>query len=114
MGQPTWRRAFDTVERAVGRPLEQAVESSRYVDALVLGLKVQGAVNRTVRRTVDRQIGAVLHLVNVPTRSDVRRLSRQVTTLTGEVRRLALTADDLQRAAAALQEDRADEARRDA
>lgn len=95
MGQPAWRRAFDQVERAVGRPLEDAVASRRYVDAVVLSMKLQLAINRRLRRTVDRQFGAVLHLVNLPTRSDVRRLSRQLTVVTGELRALAEQTDQL-------------------
>jgi len=86
--QPTWRRAFDRVERTVGGPLEDAVASRRYVDVVVVGLKVQLALNRKVRRTIDRGFGAVLHLANVPTRADVRRVSKQLTVLTGEVRML--------------------------
>lgn len=93
MAQPAWRQAFDSVERTIGKPLEDAVASQRYVDAIVLGMKVQLAVNRRMRKAVDSQIGAVLHAVNVPTRSDVRRLSNQVTTLTGEVRMLAAELD---------------------
>lgn len=102
--QPVWRKGFDRVERALGRPLEEAVSSQRYIDALVVGVKVQVAVNRKLRQTVDRQIGAVLHMVNVPTRRDVRRLSQQMATLTGEVRSLAAHADQLAAAAEAPRE----------
>lgn len=110
-GKPTWRKAFDRVERAVGKPLEDAVGSQRYVDAVVLGFKVQMAVNRKVRQTVDRQIGAALHMVNVPTYRDVRRLSKQLSTLTGEVRTLATQTDEIAAAAAALQERQAEQVR---
>lgn len=95
VGQPTWRRGFDRIERAVGEPLEEAVGSRRYVDAVVLGIKVQVALNRKVRRTVDRQIGAIWHLLNLSTRADARRLSRQLAELTGEIRTLAQDADEL-------------------
>jgi hypothetical protein len=87
--QPAWRRAFDRVERTVGRPLEDAVASRRYIDVIVISMKLQLAVNHELRKTIDRQMGAVLHLINLPTRSDVRRLSRQLTVLTGEVRNLS-------------------------
>jgi hypothetical protein len=88
---PALRRAFDRVERTVGKPLEEAVASRRYIDVIVLSMKVQLAVNRRIRRTLDQKIGGALNAINVPTRSDVRRLSRQLTVLTGEVR--ALSAD---------------------
>ena len=61
----------------------------------MLGIKLQVALNRTVRHQIDRQIGAVLHLMNLSTRSDARRLSRQLTVLTGEVRKLSEQADEL-------------------
>lgn len=96
--QPAWRRTFDSVERKVGRPLEDVVTSSTYVDALVLGVKLQVTVARAVRGTVERQIGAILHLAAMPTRGDVRRLSRQLTTLTGEVRTLAVAIEEVRRA----------------
>jgi hypothetical protein len=64
------------------------VASRRYVDVIVLSMKLQLALNRRLRQTVDRQVGAVLHLINLPTHTDVRRLSRQLTVLTGEVRAL--------------------------
>jgi hypothetical protein len=80
---------FDKVERTVGKPLEDAVASSRYVDTMLTVKKVQRAAGGAVFRTVDRGMGRVLHLVNVPTRGDVRRLSRQLTVLTSEVRALS-------------------------
>jgi hypothetical protein len=80
---------FDKVERTVGRPLEDVVGSSRYVDTMLTVKKVPRAAGGAVFRTVDRGMGRVLHLVNVPTRGDVRRLSRQLTVLTSEVRALS-------------------------
>jgi hypothetical protein len=93
--QPTWRRVFDRVERTVGKPLEEAVASSRYVDVMLTTMKVQRAVGGAVGRAVDHRIGGLLHAINIPTRSDVRRLSRQLTSLTSEVRALAATTQEL-------------------
>jgi hypothetical protein len=111
-GQPAWRRVFDRVERAVGEPLEQAAASNHYIDVIVLQLKLQSALNRALRRTIERQIGAALHLINVPTYSDVRRLGRQLTTLTGEVRALSAATEELRRLPALPQ--RSAETERDA
>jgi hypothetical protein len=83
------RRAFDRVERTVGKPLEDAVASRRYIDVIVLSMKLQIAVNRRIRRTIDKRIGGMLNAINLPTRSDVRRLNKQITVLTGEVRALS-------------------------
>jgi hypothetical protein len=104
VAQPPLRRAFDKIERSVGRPLEDAVASQRYVDFVVKGLKAQRAVTRTARRAVDRQIARALHLINVPAYSDLRRLSRQLTTLTGEVRALTQQTDRLSVSATRLEE----------
>jgi hypothetical protein len=93
--QPTWRRVFDRVERTVGKPLEDAVGSSRYVDVMLTGMKVQRAIGGAVGRAVERRIGGLLHAINLPTRTDVRSLSRQLTVLTGEVRMLAATAAEI-------------------
>ena len=108
MAQPAWRRAFDKLERTVGEPLEDAVASQRYVDLVVKGTKAQLAFNRIVKRAVDDQIARALHLFNVPAYSDMRRLSRQLTTLTGEMRGLTQQADRLSVVATRLEERQAE------
>jgi hypothetical protein len=87
-GKPTWRRAFDRVERAIGEPLENAAGSSTYVDVLVRGMKVQRAVGGAVGRVAGGAVNVVLRAANLPTRNDMTKLSRQVTVLTSEVRQL--------------------------
>jgi hypothetical protein len=104
VAQPAWRRAFDKLERTVGEPLEDAVASQRYIDLVVKGTKAQLAFNRIVKRAVDDQIARALHLFNVPAYSDMRRLSRQLTTLTGEMRGLTQQADRLSVVATRLEE----------
>jgi hypothetical protein len=107
VAQPAWRRAFDKLERTVGEPLEDAVASQRYVDLVVKATKAQLAFNRIVKRAVDDQIARALHLFNVPAYSDMRRLSRQLTTLTAEVRALRQP-DRLSVAATRLEEGQAE------
>jgi hypothetical protein len=96
MGKPAWRGAFDWVERAVGAPLEEAVASRRGVDLLVFWMNGQLAVNQLVYRLVDDQLGRAMHMLNMPSREDVNRLSRQIATLTAEVRGLSLPADRIE------------------
>jgi hypothetical protein len=93
MGAPVWRGVFDRVERAVGAPLEQAVASSHFGTAVSLWVNANRTVDRAVRQRIDAQLAGVLHLLNIPTRGDVQRLSRQMATLTAEVRALSLPAD---------------------
>jgi hypothetical protein len=83
--RPTWRRAFDTIERGVGLPLETLVRSERFFDAVALSTRARTDVQRRVERVTRR----ALHFVNVPAATDVRRLSDQVTRLDRRV--LALT-----------------------
>jgi hypothetical protein len=87
---PLWRRAFDRAERAVGRPLEEAVASRRVGDLVALGFRAEGAI----QGLFERQTRTVLHFWNMPARTDVARLNRQVAMLTGEVRALAARLDD--------------------
>lgn len=89
-GPPLWRRAFDSAERAVGRPLEEAVASRQVSDLFTVGFRVEGAV----KGLFERQTRSVLHFWNMPARTDVARLNRQVATLTTEVRALAARLDE--------------------
>lgn len=84
-GRPLWRGAFDRVERAVGRPLESVVAGHPFNDLLVLVFRAQGAMYDAF----EHQTRAILHLWNLPARSDVTRLHRQVGALSAEVRALA-------------------------
>ena len=104
MGNPAWREAFDRIERAVGAPLEDAVASRRYIDLLVLWINGPMAVNRKLVELVDDQLGRVLHVLNIPTREDVNRLSRQLSVLTAEVRGLSLPADRIDEYVSELQQ----------
>ena len=82
-------RAFDRVERKIGKPLEDAVASPTYIDVMLVGMRVQRAVGGLALRAVGGVTGRVLRAANVPTRDEVLRMSRQMATLTREVRDLA-------------------------
>jgi hypothetical protein len=90
---PLWRRVFDRAERAVGGPLERAVNTTAFADAVVASVKVQGAL----WHVFERNSRMVLHLVNVPARTDVERLNRQVAALRNEIRELTVRVDDPRR-----------------
>ena len=84
-GAPLWRRAFDRAERAVGAPLEEAVQTRRFADVVVLSLRAQ----LVVRRAIAHGQRELLHLGNLPARSDVERLNRQVAALRHELREVS-------------------------
>jgi hypothetical protein len=90
--QPFLRRAFDRVERTIGKPLEDAVQSSRLTTMYLAKKRVE----RTIRAALDRPTGAFLDLINIPARSDVRRVNRQIAALTEEVRSLSARLDEQQ------------------
>jgi hypothetical protein len=90
--QPFMRRAFDRAERAIGKPLEDAVQSSKFTDVYLARKRVQ----RTLRSVIDRPTGALLHFINIPARSDVRRVNRQIAALTEELRSLSARLDEQQ------------------
>jgi polyhydroxyalkanoate synthesis regulator phasin len=82
--KPLWRRAFDAADRRVSGPVESAAGSDAFHDALTLGLRLQGRL----RRRVERESRRALHLLNLPSNTDVRRLSEQVAALRRELREL--------------------------
>jgi polyhydroxyalkanoate synthesis regulator phasin len=82
--KPLWRRTFDTVDRRIAEPVEAAARSDAFGDALTLTLRLQARAQRMVEKRTRR----VLHLVNLPTATDVQRLSEQVAALRREVREL--------------------------
>jgi hypothetical protein len=106
--KPPWWRAFDHVERAIGRPLEDAANSNRAVDVMVRGMKLQRALGGAVGRLAGGATERVLRVANIPSRGEIRRLNRQLAVLTSEVR--ALSADQ-QEALAALRRARGRTAR---
>ena len=79
---------FDSVERAVGGPLEDVAASDRFVEVMAVGLKARRVAVGTAWRAVHGVTGTVLHAANIPTRDDVRRLNSHLTTLVTEVRAL--------------------------
>lgn len=86
-GRPVWRRAFDTVERAVGPPLERGVQTQTFAEVLALLAHAQAAT----RRLAERRTRQVWHILNLPAGSDVRRLRQDVLHLERQVRTLTAT-----------------------
>jgi hypothetical protein len=84
-GQPPQRRAFGKA----GRPLEDIVTSPAYVNLLAVGIMARRAAAGAAARVVSGLFSPVRRVANVPSRDDVLRLSRQLDTLTAEVRALA-------------------------
>ena len=88
--RPLWRRAFDRAERLAGKPLEDAVQTTRFTDLLVVSFRLQ----RAVWHGVERGTSTVLHVCNLPARTDVDRLSRNVAALRHELRDVSARLDE--------------------
>jgi len=82
------RKVFTVAERAVAARVEPLVQSGEFATAMSKYV----AINRRVGRTLSNVTGGVLHLVNIPTTTDVARLhehlnavDRQLSILTREL-----------------------------
>ena len=64
------RKVFTVAERAVAVRVEPLVQSGGFATAMSRYV----AINRRVGRTLGKVTGGVLHLVNIPTTTDVARL----------------------------------------
>ncbi|MDF0529674.1 hypothetical protein P0W64_04125 [Tsukamurella sp. 8F] len=80
------RGLYDAIERAVTPGVEAVVRS----DELATVGRVVNATRRAVGSRIDALSGGVLHLANLPTATDVRRLRRQVGEIDFELRRLRM------------------------
>jgi hypothetical protein len=80
-----WRRNFDAVERLLRGQLEELVLTRTFNDLLALTWRTQ----RSARRLLDGQTSAVLHFWNMPTRTDVSKLRRQLGVMAADLEELA-------------------------
>ena len=74
MSRPLWLKVVHKVERAIGEPVESAVHSDTYFDAIAGAMRLRrkaiGAVEGVSRRC--------LHLFNLPAGTDLRRVREQL------------------------------------
>ena len=82
--KPLWRKAFDEVDRRVSGPVEAGAHSDLFGDLVTLNVRLA----RRAQREVERRTRRLLHMANLPTATDVRRLSEQVAALQRELREL--------------------------
>ena len=89
---PTWRRLFDRLENAIGRPLEQAIGDPRINEALMQGLELSRNASRNWRAATAN----LLHLRNLPSYSDIRRMERRLGQIEKQLLDLAATLERLE------------------
>lgn len=78
------RSLYDEVEKRITPPVETVVHSDEFAAAMKLLSRTRGALGGRI----DAVEAAVLHAVNLPAGSDIRKLRRQVGDLDFEIRRL--------------------------
>lgn len=95
------RFLFDKAERKIGEPLEEIVASRTYTDLMLALNKIKSKVGGTIADKASGTVEKVLHVVQIPTRSDVRHLNRQIVELATEVRSLSNKLQEARKRAAA-------------
>ncbi|HLJ02126.1 MAG TPA: hypothetical protein VKT31_01725 [Solirubrobacteraceae bacterium] len=98
---PLWLRAVYRLERAIGEPLETALHSDTYFDLITELTRARASTSQTLEGVSRR----LLHLLNLPAGSDIRRVREQLGRME---RRLAQLSKELEEATA----DEASRARR--
>ena len=72
--QPPWLKLVLRLERAIGEPIESAVRSNAYFDVLTQANRTRAKLTRVA----DGWTQEWLHLLNLPSESDVRNLQKQL------------------------------------
>jgi hypothetical protein len=88
--KPLWRRLFDAVEQTVSPQLEQFVRTDQFADLAAVVARMQS----DMQRRAERAMRQAWHFWNLPTGSDVKRVSEQLASLERRVRDLAKQLDD--------------------
>ena len=88
---PLWLRAVYRLERTIGEPLESALHSDTYFDLITEVLRLRSRTGRTLEGVSRR----MLHLLNLPAGSDIRRVREQLARVE---RRLAELSKDVDHA----------------
>jgi hypothetical protein len=88
---PLWLRAVHRFERAIGGPLESLLHSDEYFDLVTEVHRLRARTGRTLEGVSRR----MLHLLNLPAGSDIRRVRQQLARVE---RQLAELTEDRDRA----------------
>lgn len=88
--RPVWLRGLLKLERAIGQPLEAAIQSDRFLAGITLLTHLRSG---TVR-SLDAFSSKGLHAMNLPAYSDLRRLRDQLARLDRELRGVAKQLED--------------------
>ncbi|WP_134325301.1 hypothetical protein [Cumulibacter soli] len=85
-GTPAWRQAFNKAERAVGEPLEKAIDTREFANLITVTAKVRKGVQRQIYGVVNRS----LHFVGLSTLKDTRDIARQLNRVQQQLREVSI------------------------
>ena len=88
---PLWLRAVHRLERAIGEPVEAALHSDVYFDLVTEMLRARTRTGRTLEGASRR----LLHMLNLPAGSDVKRLREQLARVERRLAQLSKDLDDV-------------------
>ncbi len=87
---PAWRNLVQRLDGFVTPPADAFVRTNLFADSI-------GAMTRMevqMRRRVERQTTTLLHLLNLPTATDIKKVRAQLSALEARVRDLTEQLDD--------------------
>ena len=87
---PLWLKVVLRAERAIGGPVEAAVRSDRYFDAVAGLNKTKARVSGAVESVSHRG----LHLLNLPAGTDIKKLREQVARMDRQLVQLTKELED--------------------
>jgi hypothetical protein len=85
-----WRRALHRLDRLVTPPAEALVRTNLFADSVAALTRLEAQL----RRRLERQTTAYIHLFNLPTASDIRKVRAQLAALEARVRDLTELVED--------------------
>jgi hypothetical protein len=88
--KPLWLRAVHRVERAVGEPVEAAVQTDTYFEVMTTLTRT----TKTAKRAVAGVSTRALHLLNLPAGTDVRRMREQLARMERRINQLSEQVDE--------------------
>ncbi|WP_420450570.1 hypothetical protein [Ilumatobacter sp.] len=91
MHDPLWKRAFDAVETRAAPVLTKVFANEDVIEAM----RVAAAVRKRTMDDLGDLIRRNLHTVNLPSGTDVRKVSNQVASLERQIRVLDRRIDEL-------------------
>ncbi len=91
MAKPLWRQMFDAWEKEAGPAMAQFAASSEFKDMA----RVSSEFSRQLADDFEQVTTNVLHMLNLPAASDVRKIRRQLGMIDREVRNLRRLVEEL-------------------